>query len=189
MDAMTWLIISIVGYSLAGILLIVAIFMFIKMNIPAIVGDLTGRTAKREIQELREQNQSGNKRNTPTAFNIERQAKTRGFRTGALSKVGKTGRTAPTTEHSRPKTGNLETELLEDPNNQSTELLHDDTALLNEEGTLDTVLLTDETALLDDNMKRLDETTVLTNDEEAIPAVSFNIIKDIKVIHTNEVIE
>jgi hypothetical protein len=188
MDAMTWMIISIVGYSLAGILLIVAIFMFIKMNIPAIVGDLTGRTAKREIQELREQNQSGNKRNTPTAFNIERQAKTRGFRTGALSKVGKTGRTAPSMEHSRPKTRNLETELLEDPNNLPTELLNDETALLNEEGTMDTVLLTDETVLLDDDRMGLDETTVLTNEKEAVRAVSFKIIKDIKVIHTNEVI-
>ena len=37
MSATTWMIIAIVGFSLAGIAFIAAIFMFIKMNIPAII--------------------------------------------------------------------------------------------------------------------------------------------------------
>ncbi|RHW42727.1 hypothetical protein D1B31_03845 [Neobacillus notoginsengisoli] len=73
MDASTWQIVSIVGYSLAGLLFISAIIMFYKLNIPAIVGDLTGRTAAKQIQEIREQNAStGQKRFQPDAFNLER---------------------------------------------------------------------------------------------------------------------
>ena len=56
MDAQTWQIISIVGYSLAGVLFFTAIIMFIKMNVWGIIGDLTGRTAAKQIQAIREQN-------------------------------------------------------------------------------------------------------------------------------------
>ena len=73
MDAIAWLVISIVGYSLAGILLIITIFMYFKMNIPAIIGDLTGKTAEKQIQQIREQNaKTGNKRYKPNVFNVER---------------------------------------------------------------------------------------------------------------------
>ena len=60
MNATTWLIIAIVGFSLSGIALIAAIFIFIKLNIPAVVGDLTGKTAAREVQAIRAANESGN---------------------------------------------------------------------------------------------------------------------------------
>ena len=73
MDAIAWLVISIVGYSLAGILLIKTIFMYFKMNIPAIIGDLTGKTAEKQIQQIREQNaKTGNKRYKPNVFNVKR---------------------------------------------------------------------------------------------------------------------
>jgi hypothetical protein len=69
MGATTWQIISIVGYSLAGALLITAIVLFFKMKIPAIIGELTGRTAARQIQEIREHRE--NKRQKPMVFDIE----------------------------------------------------------------------------------------------------------------------
>lgn len=73
MSAMAWLIIAIVGFSLAGIALIAAVIMFIKMNIPAIIGDLTGKTVAREIKAMRESNaSSGDKRFRPSAVNLER---------------------------------------------------------------------------------------------------------------------
>ena len=73
MSAMAWLIIAIVGFSLAGIALIAAVIMFIKMNIPAIIGDLTGKTVAREIKAMRESNAStGDKRFRPSAVNLER---------------------------------------------------------------------------------------------------------------------
>lgn len=73
MSATVWLIIAIVGFSLAGIAFIAAIILFIKMNIPAIIGDLTGKTVAREIKAMRESNaSSGDKRFRPSAVNLER---------------------------------------------------------------------------------------------------------------------
>jgi len=73
MEASTWQTISIVGYSLSAVLFIGAIILFFKLNIRAIIGDLTGRSAAKQIQQIREQNaMSGNKRYTPGAFNLER---------------------------------------------------------------------------------------------------------------------
>lgn len=73
MSATTWLIIAIVGFSLSGIALAAAVFMFIKMNIPAVIGDLTGKTVAREIKAMRDANaSSGNKRFRPSAVNLER---------------------------------------------------------------------------------------------------------------------
>ena len=73
MSATAWLIIAIVGFSLSGIAFIAAIILFIKMNIPAIIGDLTGKTVAREIKAMRESNaSSGDKRFRPSAVNLER---------------------------------------------------------------------------------------------------------------------
>lgn len=118
MGAIVWQTISIVGYSLAGVLLVVTVILFFKMNIPAIIGDLTGRTAAKQIQEIRLRNaMTGNKRQTPQAFHLERGLWTGrgGARTGRSGKfeIGKTGqalahrsklldRSGQTEESSRP---------------------------------------------------------------------------------------
>lgn len=73
MSATTWLIIAIVGFSLSGIALAAAVFMFIKMDILAVIGDLTGKTVAREIKAMREANaSSGDKLHKSSRVNIER---------------------------------------------------------------------------------------------------------------------
>ena len=73
MSAQTWLIIAIVGFTLSAIALVVAIFMYIKMNIPAVIGDLTGKTVAREIKAMREANvASGDKHPRSSSVNINR---------------------------------------------------------------------------------------------------------------------
>lgn len=73
MSATTWLIIAIVGFSLSGIALATAIFMFIKMNIPAVIGDLSGKTVAREIKAMRDANaSSGNKIHRSSSVNVNR---------------------------------------------------------------------------------------------------------------------
>lgn len=73
MSATTWLIIAIIGFSLAGIALVVAIFMFINQNIPSVIGDLTGKTVAREIKAMREFNKAhGDRRFRPSEVNLER---------------------------------------------------------------------------------------------------------------------
>ena len=56
MSAATWLIIAIVGFSLSGIALITAIILFIKLDIPGVIGDLSGKTVAREIKAMRDAN-------------------------------------------------------------------------------------------------------------------------------------
>ncbi|WP_068673685.1 hypothetical protein [Oceanobacillus sp. Castelsardo] len=93
MNATTWQIISIVGYSLFGILLIAAVIMFFKMDVLAIIGDLTGKTAEKQIQAIREQNtKTGQKRYEPGAYNVERGELTKPVRKSR--RLGRTGGTA-----------------------------------------------------------------------------------------------
>ncbi|MBP3326931.1 MAG: hypothetical protein J6L77_10995 [Coprococcus sp.] len=42
------------GLALAVIFAIIAVILFVKLNIPKVIGDLTGSTAKKQIQEIRE---------------------------------------------------------------------------------------------------------------------------------------
>ena len=56
MSATVWLVIAIVGFSLAGVALVASVFLFLKLRIPAIIGDLTGRTVDREIRAIKDAN-------------------------------------------------------------------------------------------------------------------------------------
>lgn len=227
MDALAWLIISIVGYSLFGILFIVAIFMFFKMNIPAIIGDLNGRTAAKQIKAIREQNtNTGRKTYQPDAFPLKH-GKGTDTTSSRSKKLGQKGNTEQalilsashlnlsekTAETSTPKaleaiTANQgdsiilsdATELL----TQGTELLveerqsNDNEVLAVEEVAATEVLLaneelSDSTSLLapDTEVLQEDGTTVLNATAELVDThqpIPFNIVKDIKIVHTNEVI-
>lgn len=182
MDAAAWLTISIIGYSLAGILLIVTIFLFFKMNIRAIIGDLTGRTAARQIQEIREQNKmTGTKRPQPNVLKgvFSRQLASR---SGSLGKTEETS--TPTLVHKLPAEMMAETEILVDP--EATEILSEDSEVsVNELAA--TELLHDESEVLRDKQG----TTLLSDsdDEAAIPIVGFKKVKDIKVTHSKQVIK
>lgn len=71
--ATVWFVIGIAGFSLAGLFLVIAVFMFIKMRIPAVIGDLTGKTVAREIKAMRETNATGNnKLHKPSRVNADR---------------------------------------------------------------------------------------------------------------------
>lgn len=66
-------VISIAGFSLAGILFVAAIFMFIKLNIPAVIGDLSGKTAEKQIKAIRESNSgTSEKRHKAGQINLGR---------------------------------------------------------------------------------------------------------------------
>ena len=73
MSANTWFIIAIVGFSLSAIALIIAIILFFRLKILAVIGDLSGRTVAREIKAMRDMNaSSGDKRFRPSKVNLER---------------------------------------------------------------------------------------------------------------------
>ena len=48
---------SVILLVLSAVFLFLAIFFFLLFNIPSVIGDLSGRTAKRSISKLRAENE------------------------------------------------------------------------------------------------------------------------------------
>lgn len=64
---------SLVAYIVAGVLFLVAVALFFLLDVPKLYGDVSGRTAKKAIEAIRQQNEStGNKAYKPSAVNAER---------------------------------------------------------------------------------------------------------------------
>lgn len=73
MSAETWGITAIIGFSLSAIALVAAVFIFFRLKIPAVIGDLSGKTVAREIQAIRDSNvASGVKAHKSSRVNIDR---------------------------------------------------------------------------------------------------------------------
>lgn len=64
---------SLSAYIGAGVLLVLAVALFFLLDVPKLYGDVSGRTAKKAIEAIRQHNeQSGNKAYRPSAVNAER---------------------------------------------------------------------------------------------------------------------
>lgn len=62
-----------IGAALGGVMLLVSVLLFFFLQIPKVIGDLSGSTAKKAIKNIREQNVStGNKVYKTSAVNKER---------------------------------------------------------------------------------------------------------------------
>jgi hypothetical protein len=55
MNASVYRIISMIGFIMAGIMLVVTVILFIKFEVLKLIGELTGKTAQKEIQEISQQ--------------------------------------------------------------------------------------------------------------------------------------
>lgn len=69
--------ISILAFSLAGISFLFTIFFLIKFHIPALIGELSGKTAKKEIAKMRSQNEN-RKQNRMQMQHVRREKNSRG---------------------------------------------------------------------------------------------------------------
>ena len=64
---------SLIAFIAAGVLFLVAVALFFLLDVPKLYGDISGRTAKKAIEAIRQQNESsGNKAYKPSAVNEER---------------------------------------------------------------------------------------------------------------------
>lgn len=217
MSATAWLIIAIVGFSLAGIAFIAAIILFIKMNIPAIIGDLTGKTVAREIKAMRESNaSSGDKRFRPSAVNLERGTLTEKvsdtpMSTGDLKKahaskrLDKTGGLGKSGKLSGKKGGitglgdgaSPVTPVVTEKTVKGTEKLSDNATEVLDSGATDvlapaTEVLVSGTEVLSNGTSVLGGTTVLSgteklNTEDSKP-VTFKVIRSEIIVNSDEVI-
>ncbi len=165
MNAEIYKVISTVGFILAAIMLILSIILFLKLNIPKVIGDITGKTAKKAIQRIHEQNeQSGDKAYKSSPMNIAR---------GKISdKITNSGNLIA--KDNRPIVVNvgkekISTQELKDQN-QTTVLCSD----------------SDETTVLDIT-ESLDGKANVNNHNQEINQQA-NLEQDITFIHTDEVI-
>lgn len=64
---------SIISFIIAGVCLVLAIFLWIFFRIPSVIGDLTGRTARKSIAKMRSTNEkTGNKNYKTSKINVRR---------------------------------------------------------------------------------------------------------------------
>ena len=171
-------IISLVSFIIAGISFALAVTFFFVFKIPNVIGDLSGRNAQRSIAQLRAINEkSGSKAYKTSETNAKR-----GKLTGTMEESGKLKKKnkksgelkkKSSTDEERPETGLLESNVVEKSDVQQTELLDTN----------------DETGLLGDPNET--ETLELASNrtKPRIGGKKLEMIEDIMLIHTEEVIE
>ncbi|MBQ6824655.1 MAG: hypothetical protein IJP27_08365 [Clostridia bacterium] len=198
------------GAILAGIMLVVSVLLFFLLKIPHVVGDLSGRNARKAIENIRNQNEStGNKYYKPSHVNRERGKITDKISpSGNLVKnpSGGLGVAMPTEKISTQElsidpnatdvlstentTDVLSTENTTDvlKTGNETEVLNteNETAVLSTESGVTTVLGADsgETAVLSADVG---ETAVLS-EEPSTETLIFEIEYETTFVHTDEVI-
>lgn len=124
--------ISVISYIISGVSLALAVFFFFKFNIPSVIGDLSGRTARKSIARMRASNEkAGGQGYKPSAANVNR-----GKLTDTMHHTGKVTATAAQNANvdDRPETGLLAENKAAAVTGQQTDLLEDEaTSLLVDE--------------------------------------------------------
>ncbi len=163
-------IISKISFGLSAVAFVIAVALWFKYKIPKVYGDLSGRTAKRSIEEIRKENESSGKKSfRPSAVNLSRGKITEAM-SGALGKK----------KTDTPVTEKMDVSDVPPPVTAPTEELEQQTALLETEVLNETEVLA-ETELLEETVL-LDETEVLIDDNK------LRLVDQIIFIHTNEFI-
>lgn len=149
---------------LCALMLITSILLFILLRIPKVIGDLTGRTARKAIENIRSQNESsGDKTYRSSLVNQER-----GKLTDKISPSGRLIRNPTDLLGGAMATEKIGTQ----------QLVSDETAVLDSGN--ETTVLTGELT------NPANETTVLSQDD--VSNNIFEIEYEITFVHTNEVI-
>lgn len=181
----------IIALILCAVLFVVATLLFFLLNVPKIIRDLSGITAKRAIREIREQNEkTGDK-----SYKVSQVNRDRGRLTDKISPSGRIVKQAETMKIGygveTEKIGTAKT-AVEMPYGNETTVLENtagETSVLDDATML--LYTSGETAVLSDQTN--EETSLLTAEnttviESAYGVPGFFIEFDITLIHTNEVI-
>lgn len=135
--------ISTISYDIAAISCVLAVFFWFYFKIPSVVGDLSGRTARKSIARMRASNErAGGQGYKPSVANINRGKLTDTMQHAKKATVAHPKN--PVAEDQRPETGLLaenkavvlgsqQTELLDDENTTSMLIDEDATVPLHEE--------------------------------------------------------
>lgn len=165
--AETLSILSIVAFSLAGVSLALAIFFWFFFKIPSVIGDLSGRNARKSIAKMRAENEK------------------------TISQSRKTGRT--NLEHRKPAapvkhSGKLESKKKAEDDRPDTGLLTENRAVnLASEPT--SVLMSATTGLLVDEEATAPLGTLTQNHQKPGGGKKFIMLDEVMIIHTDEEID
>lgn len=171
-------IISLVSFIIAGISFVLAVAFFFVFKIPNVIGDLSGKNAQRSIAQLRAINEKSGSKAYRTSETNEKRGKLTGTMedSGKLKKKNKKSgelKKKSSIDEDRPETGLLESNVADNTDVQQTELLDTN----------------DETGLLGDPNET--ETLELASNKvkPRVGGKKLEMIEDILLIHTEEVIE
>lgn len=161
-----------------GVMAAVTVVLFFVLKIPKVISDLTGRTARKAIEDIRKQNEeTGDKTFKSSAVNAQR-----GKLTDKISPSGRLQHREPTPFGTGAITQKISTSRLapQEPASETTVLSAvDETTVLSSE--------CGETSVL--SSSDFGETTVLGAAETAVQTgVAFTVEYEITYIHTGEVI-
>lgn len=165
MNAGTLQLISIIAFSLAGVLTLISIYLFFKMDVRGIIDDLSGKSAERQIMAMREEN---NRQKNPLSKRSTKSSETR-------------------------KSSLTERTTVKLKNDEKTEVLpkidEDKTTLLQEEATIPLQMIEEETTVLEETTSVLqeEETVVLAENAGNIDKKYELALNEI-IIHTQEII-
>lgn len=168
--------VSLISYIIAGICLVLAVFFWFAFKIPSVIGDLSGRTARKSIARMRASNEkAGGQGYKPSAANASRGKLTDTMQhskklTADTPKAKAKSKAADST--GMPETGLLSTNKAEPASADQTDLLA---------GRETTGLLIDEDAtapLNNEPVKRI----------KRVGGKKLDMIDEVIYIHTDEVI-
>ena len=164
---------SIISFAVAGVCLVLAIFFWFFFKIPTVIGDLSGRTARKSIAKMRAANEkTGAKSYKESKTNAER-----GKLTGTMPDSGKL-KQKTVADDGKPETGLLAENLADGLESEATGVLDEATGILEGETT---GLLVDENA-----------TAPLDTPVNKLPVRSggkkLEMIEEVMLVHTDEVI-
>lgn len=171
-----------VGLVLAGIMLVISVILFFVLKIPAVIGDLSGATAKKAIENIRNQNEeSGDKAYKSSAVNKER-----GRITDKISSSGSLHNEPSDKFGFAMRTEKISTQRLDTEDVDETTVLSNnagETEVLNETPSFN------ETTLLSLGMFATSDGADFGETCELSPLPAhFEIEQEITFIHTNEII-
>ena len=165
MNAGTLQLISIIAFSLAGVLTLISIYLFFKIDVRGIIDDLSGKSAERQIMAMREEN---NRQKNPLSKRSTKSSETR--KSSLMERTTVELKNDEKTEV-LPKKDEEKTALLREEATMPLQMVEEETTVLEE---TTTVLQEDETVVLDENIKNTDK--------------RYELVLNEIIIHTQEII-
>lgn len=158
---------SIISFAVAGVSFVLAVFFWFFFKIPTVIGDLSGRTARKSIAKMR----AANEKTGVKTYKESKANAARGKLTGNIPDSAKLNKKESRTNSDKPETGLLAA-------NKAGSINSEETGMLDSEAT----------GLL------IDEEATAALDTSTPPAVkriggkALKLMEEVMLIHTDEVI-